>query len=153
MRFPERRNDHEVELAVVIGTPGTHISRERAFDHIAGYAIGLDMTVRGPEDRSLRKSIDGYAVLGPWLVTADEIADPDALDLVLTVNGETRQASNTRAMIFDVAHLIEYASSFYTLYPGDIIMTGTPEGVGSVDSGDIMKATIDGVGSMEVAVS
>jgi 2-keto-4-pentenoate hydratase/2-oxohepta-3-ene-1,7-dioic acid hydratase in catechol pathway len=136
IRFPERRNDHEGEIVMVIGKPGSDIPRERALDHVAGYCLGLDMTVRGREDRSFRKSIDGYAVLGPWFVTADEIADPDALPLSLMVNGETRQDSNTKMLIYDCRRLIEFASSFYTLYPGDLIYTGTPEGVGPVKPGD-----------------
>ncbi len=152
LRFNDRRNDHEVELAAIIGKTGSNIPYDQALDYVAGYAIGLDMTVRGPEDRSLRKSIDSYAVLGPWLVTADEIADPDNLDFDLTVNGEVRQRSNTAALIFDVRKLIRYASSFYTLQPGDVIMTGTPEGVGPVDPGDTMVATVDGIGSMTVVV-
>lgn len=152
LRFPERRNDHEVELAAVIGREGSDIAAERALDHVVGYAIGLDMTVRGPEDRSLRKSIDSYAVLGPWLVTADEIADPGTLDLELTLNGELRQRSNTRHLIFDVPKLIAYASAAYTLYPGDVIMTGTPEGVGPVVAGDVIEAEIEGIGRMTVEV-
>lgn len=152
LRFADRRNDHEVELAAVIGKTGSGIPYDQALDYVAGYAIGLDMTVRGPEDRSLRKSIDSYAVLGPWLVTADEIEDPDNLDFDLTVNGQMRQSSNTSALIFDVAKLIHYASNFYTLQPGDIIMTGTPEGVAPVEPGDTMIATVEGIGSMTVAV-
>lgn len=150
--FPDRRHDHEVELAVVIGKPGRHIPRERALEHIAGYAIGLDMTVRGPEDRSARKSLDTYSVLGPWLVTADEIADPNVLDLEILVNGEVRQKSNTSRLILDVQRCIEFFSSFYTLRPGDIIMTGTPEGVAPVDPGDVMTARIEGIGQMDVRV-
>jgi len=152
LRFPDRRNDHEVELVAVIGKAADRVSAADAMAHVAGYAIGLDMTVRGTEDRSLRKSIDSYAVIGPWLVTADEIADPMSLDLELTVNGELRQRSNTRHLIFDIPRLIEYASSFYTLYPGDLIMTGTPEGVGPVVAGDRIVARIEGIGSMTVAV-
>ncbi|MEO7938271.1 MAG: fumarylacetoacetate hydrolase family protein, partial [Burkholderiaceae bacterium] len=130
LRFADRRNDHEVELGVVIGSQCRQVKRADAMAHIAGYAVALDMTVRGTEFQSFRKSIDTYAVLGPWMVTADEIDDPDQLDLWLSVNGEMRQQSNTRHMVYDVARLIEYASSFYTLEPGDIIMTGTPQGVG-----------------------
>jgi 2-keto-4-pentenoate hydratase/2-oxohepta-3-ene-1,7-dioic acid hydratase in catechol pathway len=152
LRFPERRNDHEVELAVVIGRYGDRIPRARALEHVAGYAIGLDMTVRGTEDRSQRKSVDSYSVLGPWLVTRDEIADPGNLALSLAVNGELRQSSSTRHLIFDVARLVEYASSFYALHPGDVIMTGTPEGVGPVRPGDVMRCEIEGIGVMEVAV-
>jgi len=99
IRFPHRRNDHEMELGMVIGRPGSHIAEEDALEHVAGYTIALDFVVRGPEDRSFRKSPDTYAVLGPWLTTADEVAEPQALDLRLRVNGETRQESNTRHMI------------------------------------------------------
>jgi len=153
IRFPERSNDHEGELVMVIGKTGSDIPRARALDYVAGYCLGLDMTVRGREDRSFRKSIDGYAVLGPWMVTADEIADPDALPLSLTVNGETRQDSNTKMLIFDCRRLIEFASSFYTLYPGDLIYTGTPEVVGPVKPGDIIICRSSPVlGELKIAV-
>jgi 2-keto-4-pentenoate hydratase/2-oxohepta-3-ene-1,7-dioic acid hydratase in catechol pathway len=153
IRFPERRNDHEAEIVMVIGKTGSDIPRARALDYVAGYCLGLDMTVRGREDRSFRKSIDGYAVLGPWMVTADEIADPDSLPISLTVNGETRQNSNTNMLIYDCRRLIEFASSFYTLYPGDLIYTGTPEGVGPVKPGDIIVCRSSAVlGELKVAV-
>lgn len=149
----DRRNDHEVELAVVIGKAGRNIARQDALNHVAGYSIALDMTIRGPEERSLRKSPDSYTVLGPWLVTSDELRDPGALDLSITVNGEVRQSANTRDLILNVAELIEFASSFYTLHPGDVIITGTPEGVSPVQPGDTMIATIERIGSMSVQVS
>lgn len=152
LRFADRRNDHEVELAVVIGKTGSSISAAKALDHVAGYAIGLDMTVRGTEDRSVRKSIDSYSVLGPWLVTADEIADPNNLDLWITVNNEPRQKSNTGMLILNIQQCIEFFSSYYTLLPGDIIMSGTPEGVGPVKNGDVMIAEVEKVGRMEVRV-
>lgn len=152
IRFTERRNDHEVELAVIIGKPCERTTEERALDYVAGYAIGLDMTLRGPEDRSIRKSIDSYSVLGPWLVTADEIPDPDNLDFSITVSGQKRQKSNTRLMIYGVRKLISWATEYYRLYPGDIIMTGTPEGVGPVKAGDVMHCEFDRVGVMDVAV-
>jgi 2-keto-4-pentenoate hydratase/2-oxohepta-3-ene-1,7-dioic acid hydratase in catechol pathway len=110
------------------------------------------MTVRGNEDRSMRKSLDSYAVLGPWLVTKDEIDDPNALDLKLWVGDELRQDSNTSFLIYNVEKLIAWCSSFYTLHPGDIIMTGTPEGVGPVTAGDVMTVEIEKVGRMEVPV-
>jgi 2,4-didehydro-3-deoxy-L-rhamnonate hydrolase len=106
LRFPERRNDHEVELVVVIGRAGSDIAEARALDHVAGYTLGLDMTLRGPEDRSFRKSIDTYAVLGPWLVTADEIPDPDNVAFSLHVNGQVRQDANTSDMVYGVRKLI-----------------------------------------------
>jgi 2-keto-4-pentenoate hydratase/2-oxohepta-3-ene-1,7-dioic acid hydratase in catechol pathway len=152
LRFPDRRNDHEVELAVIIGKPGSAIPAAKALEHVAGYAIGLDMTVRGTEDRSVRKSIDSYSVLGPWLVTADEISDPNNLDLWITVNNEPRQRSNTKMLILNVQQCIEFFSSYYTLLPGDIIMSGTPEGVGPVKNGDLMIAEVEKVGRMEVRV-
>jgi 2-keto-4-pentenoate hydratase/2-oxohepta-3-ene-1,7-dioic acid hydratase in catechol pathway len=152
LRHLDRRNDHEIELAAVIGKPGRDIPRARAFEHISAYCIGLDMTVRGPEERSLRKSVDSFTVLGPWLVTADAIGDPSALDLRLAVNGELRQKANTRDLILGIAELIEFATSFYTLHPGDVLLTGTPEGVGPVQPGDRLVAEIQGIGRMEVPV-
>ncbi len=152
LRFTDKRNDHEMELAVVIGRKADRVPLDRALDYVAGYAIGLDMTVRGPEVPSFRKSIDTYGVLGPWLVTADEIADPNAIDISLSVNGEIRQKSNTRFLDYNVHKLISWASEYYTLYPGDIIMTGTPEGVGPVKPGDVMDCEAGGVGRMTVKV-
>ena len=148
----DRRMDHEVELAVVIGKSGFEIPRAQARDYIAGYSIGLDMTIRGTEDRSWRKSFDSFAVLGPWFVTADEIPDPNALDFWLKVNGEVRQSSNTSALIYDVDRLIEYASGAYALHPGDVIMTGTPEGVGPVVPGDVIDCYVERIGHMSVPV-
>ncbi|MGE3744401.1 MAG: fumarylacetoacetate hydrolase family protein [Sphingomonadaceae bacterium] len=148
----DRRTDHEVELAVIIGRTASKVGREKALDYVAGYAIGLDITVRGPEERSMRKSIDSYSVLGPWMVTADEIDDPGNLDFSLKVNGEVRQSANTRDLVIDVPGLIEMASSWYTLQPGDVIYTGTPAGVGPIAPGDLITATVQKIGTMEVAV-
>ena len=153
LRHLDRRNDHEIELALIIGKPGTRIQKNDAWDHIAAYTIGLDMTVRGPEERSLRKSIDTFSVLGPWLVTADEMGDASNLDFQLSVNGETRQLANTRDLVLGIPELIEYASSFYSLQPGDVIFTGTPEGVGPVMPGDVITAYFENIGRMEVAVT
>ncbi len=152
LRKVDRRNDHEVELAVVIGRTANNVSRAVGHDYVAGYAIGLDITIRGPEERSLRKSPDSYAVLGPWLVTPDEIPNPGELNLRISVNGEERQNSNTKYLILGVPELIEYASSFYTLHPGDVIITGTPEGVSPIQPGDVISASIDKIGTMEVKV-
>jgi 2-keto-4-pentenoate hydratase/2-oxohepta-3-ene-1,7-dioic acid hydratase in catechol pathway len=152
LRKLDRRNDHEVELAVVIGRTASNVAAKHALDYVAGYGIGLDITIRGPEERCLRKSVDSYSVFGPWLVTADEIEDPNSLDLSIEVNGKTRQSSNTRHMILDVGELIEFASAFYTLNPGDVIMTGTPEGVGPIVPGDKILASIERIGSMQVEV-
>jgi 2-keto-4-pentenoate hydratase/2-oxohepta-3-ene-1,7-dioic acid hydratase in catechol pathway len=153
LRFPERRNDHEVELAVIIGREANRVPRARALDYVCGYSIGLDMTIRGPEFPSFRKSVDTYSVLAPWLVTADEVPDPGKLDLWLTVNGESRQRSNTSNMVYDVPRLIEYATSFYTLHPGDLIFSGTPEGVGPVKPGDEIRAGIERVGEFAIRVA
>lgn len=152
LREPERRTDHEIELAVVIGRVADRVSARAALDYVAGYAIGLDITLRGPEERSLRKSIDTYSVLGPWLVTTDELSDVSGLAFQLSVNDEPRQAANTRDLVVDVPGLIEMASRFYTLHPGDVLFTGTPEGVGPVKPGDTIHAAIEGIGEMEVAV-
>jgi 2,4-didehydro-3-deoxy-L-rhamnonate hydrolase len=150
--WPERRTDHEIELAAVIGREGFRIPQAEALSYVAGYAIGFDMTIRGTEDRSYRKSLDTFTVLGPWVVTADEVGDAAALDFELKVNGKTRQKSNTSMLIYDIARLIAYASKAYTLYPGDLILTGTPEGVAPVVPGDTMHAWIDRIGSMEIEI-
>lgn len=152
IRHPDRRTDHEVELAVVIGKPANAVTANDALGFVAGYCIGLDITVRGPEERSLRKSIDSYTVLGPWMVTADEIPDPQNLNLSISVNGEPRQKASTREMILGVAELIEFASSFYTLWPGDVLLSGTPDGVGPIRAGDLLHAHVDRIGDMEVRV-
>ncbi len=148
----ENRNDHELELVAVVGRRGTSIRREDALKYIAGYCIGLDMSLRGPQFPCFRKSIDTYAVLGPWLVTADELGNPDAVDIQLWVNEEARQKSNTRHLVYDVPRLVEFASSFYTLEPGDLIYTGTPGGVGPVKAGDRIISEIQGIGRMVVEV-
>jgi 2-keto-4-pentenoate hydratase/2-oxohepta-3-ene-1,7-dioic acid hydratase in catechol pathway len=150
LRLPDRRNDHEMELAVVIGKKAAFVKEADALDYVAGYAIGLDMVVRGPEVPSFRKSLDTYGVLGPWLVTAEEIKDPNNLDFWLSVDGDMRQKANTKDLIFNVHKLISWASEFYTLYPGDIIMTGTPQGVSQVKPGETMDCEITGVGRMQV---
>jgi len=150
IRRPDRRTDHEVELVIVIGRTADRVSAAEAMAHVAGYAIGLDISIRGTEDRSFRKSADSYSVLGPWLVTADEIPRPGSLDLQLSVNGIVRQQSNTEHMILGVPQLVELASSIYTLHPGDLIFTGTPEGVSPIEAGDRISASIAQIGSMEV---
>jgi 2-keto-4-pentenoate hydratase/2-oxohepta-3-ene-1,7-dioic acid hydratase in catechol pathway len=153
LRLPDRRNDHEIELAVVIGKQCNHVKKKDALNYVAGYAIGLDMTIRGPELQCFRKSPDTYAVCGPWLVTKDEIADPNGLNLMLWVDGELRQSSNTRRLVYNVHRLIEYATSFYTLYPGDLIFTGTPEGVGPVKPGNVITAEIEKIGRFDIRVA
>lgn len=151
--YPDRRNDHELELAVIIGTQGRNIAVADARKHVVAYSLGLDMTTRGKELLSWRKSADTYAVLGPWLTTADEVGDPNKLDLVLKVNGEVRQSANTSDLVYNVDKLVSWASEKYTLYPGDIILTGTPEGVGPVVPGDVMHCYIQNVASGEMRVA
>jgi 2-keto-4-pentenoate hydratase/2-oxohepta-3-ene-1,7-dioic acid hydratase in catechol pathway len=150
--FSGRRTDFEIELAVVIGEKIRNVPAEAALDSVAGYCIGLDITARGTEDRSFRKSADSYTVLGPWLVTADEIENPGNLELRLAVNGELRQHTNTKNMIVGVPDLIARASRAFTLHPGDVLLTGTPEGVGALSKGATIRATIEGIGSMDVKV-
>lgn len=152
LRFPERINEHEIELVMIIGKQGTNIPRDKAKEYIAGYTLGLDMTTRGGEDRSFRKSIDGYSVLGPWLVTADEIPNPDDLTITLTNNGVLKQTAETKDLIYDIGRLVEFASSFYTLYPGDVYYTGTPQGVASVKPGDVLRGKCDQIGEFEITV-
>ena len=152
IRHPDRRTDHEIELVAIIGTKCDRATRENAMSHVAGYCIGLDITVRGPEERSLRKSIDTYSVMGPYMVTADSVKNPDNLSFELTVNGEPRQKANTNDLIIGIADLIVFASAYYTLMPGDLLMTGTPEGVAPIVPGDVIDARIDQLGSMKVKV-
>ena len=152
LRFLDRLNEHEVELVVIIGKQGSDIPRDKAKDYIAGYTLGLDMTVRGPEDRSFRKSIDGYAVLGPWMVTAEEVPDPDDMTVTLHLNDELKQTAETKDLIYDIGRLIEFASSFYTLHPGDVYYTGTPHGVSPVKPGDVIKVSSGPIGAFEIKV-
>jgi 2,4-didehydro-3-deoxy-L-rhamnonate hydrolase len=152
LHWLDRRNDHEVELSVVIGRKGKNIPAARALEYVAGYMVGLDIVVRGTEDRSYRKSADSYAVFGPWLTTADEIADPQDLTFWLEVNGRPQQRSSSGAMTVKIDELIEIASRVYTLYPGDIIMTGSPEGVSALKPGDRLRAGCEKIGEMTLDV-
>ena len=152
LRFLDRTNVHETELAVIIGKGGSDIAKEAALGHVAGYAIGLDITLRGKEFPSICKSIDTYGVLGPWLVTPDEMGDVSNLNFSLKVNGEPRQKDNTSRFVLDVPSLIAFASRYMTLYPGDIIMMGNPPGAAPLKPGDVMEAMIDRIGTMTVAV-
>jgi len=153
LRFPERRVDHEVELAAIIGATIDRVSVDRALDAVAGYCVGIDVTLRGPEDRGLRKSLDGHTVLGPWLVTPDELGLPDDLEIELTVGRDRRQWGRTSGMVHDVASLVAAASSWFTLEPGDVIMTGTPPGVGPLERGDTVRCAIERIGAMTVEVN
>jgi 2-keto-4-pentenoate hydratase/2-oxohepta-3-ene-1,7-dioic acid hydratase in catechol pathway len=121
-------------------------------DHVFGYCCLMDMTVRGGEERVMRKSYDTFTPIGPWLVTADEISNPHSMSLRLWVNGELRQEANTRDLILDIAGMVEMASSVMTLRPGDLIASGTPAGVGPLADGDSITIEVDGLGSMTLDV-
>jgi 2-keto-4-pentenoate hydratase/2-oxohepta-3-ene-1,7-dioic acid hydratase in catechol pathway len=150
--LPEASIHHECELAIVIGAGGRAIPRERVREHILGYACLIDVTVRGKQERVMRKSFDTFCPLGPWITTADEIDDPDRLDLSLSVNGEVRQQANTRDLIVGISEMVEMASSVMTLNSGDVIATGTPGGVGPLVVGDQVEISIERVGQMSLAV-
>lgn len=150
--YRDRRTDHELEFAFVIGKTAKNVKAEEALDYVFGYTGLMDITVRGKEERCLRKSFDTFTPVGPWIVSKDEIPNPDNVDMVLTVNGEVRQKANTRDLICKVAELVEIYSAVMTLEPGDIITTGTPEGVGPITEGDVVRLSIDGIGSFEVTV-
>ncbi|MFD6532153.1 fumarylacetoacetate hydrolase family protein [Streptomyces sp. NPDC060184] len=150
--YSDKRTDQEGELGVVIGRTARHVDAAGALDHVFGYTCVLDITVRSGEDRSTRKSFDTFTPIGPWIVTADEIPDPDCLDLRCDVSGDTRQRTNTADLIFGVRELIAYTSSVMTLHPGDVIATGTPAGVGPLSHGDTIVLDIERVGHLEVGV-
>lgn len=155
------RVDHEAELAVVIGKNCRRVTRESAMDYVAGYTLMNDVTARNMQAKDVSvknpwfrsKSLDTYGPLGPWIVTADEIADIQALDITCRVNGEIRQHSNTKNMLFGIAELIENISHLMTLEPGDVISTGTPEGISPVYPGDVMEVCIDEIGILRNPVA
>jgi 2-keto-4-pentenoate hydratase/2-oxohepta-3-ene-1,7-dioic acid hydratase in catechol pathway len=152
------KSDWEVELAAVIGKPASYVEEKDALSHVAGYVICNDVSERayqiergGQWDKG--KGCDTFAPIGPWLVTTDEIPDPQVLDMKLDVNGEPMQRGNTRTMIFGMATIVSYVSQFMSLHPGDIITTGTPPGVGMgkkpprfLKPGDVMTLSIQGLG-------
>lgn len=152
--------DYEVELVLVIGKEATRVKEKDALDYIAGYTIGNDTSARDLQKRTLQwlqgKTLDRSTPIGPWVIPADEIGDPSDLSIKSYVNGEERQASNTSKLIFNIPFLIEFISNIMTLEPGDIIMTGTPDGVGTamnppkyLQSGDVVTLEIEKIGSME----
>ena len=154
LRWPERVTFHEAEIAIVIGKQGTEIPASEALDYVAGYSIGLDMTQQGPEFPSFGKSFDTYGVMGPWLTTRDEIADPNNLSYRLSVNGEDKTIDTTANLVLGIEDLVEHAASVMTLHPGDVIFSGTPPmSVGPVVPGDVMHVEMDGLGEMTVHVS
>nr|WP_314607469.1 fumarylacetoacetate hydrolase family protein [uncultured Janthinobacterium sp.] len=160
-----KKSDWEVELGVVIGTTARYVSEADALSHVAGYCVVNDLSEReyqlergGQWDKG--KGCDTFGPIGPWLVTSDEVADPQNLGLWLEVNGKRVQDGNTRTMVFGVANLVSYISRFMTLYPGDIISTGTPPGVGMgqkpsavyLKPGDTMRLGISGLGEQSQTV-
>jgi 2-keto-4-pentenoate hydratase/2-oxohepta-3-ene-1,7-dioic acid hydratase in catechol pathway len=150
--LPSREIHHECELALIIGKGGRHIPVGAAMDHLFGYSCLIDVTVRGKEERVMRKSYDTFTPIGPELVTADEVGDPGNLDMKLWVNDDLRQHASTRDLIVDIPNMIALASSVSTLEPGDVIATGTPEGVGPIRDGDEVTIEIERVGRMTVPV-
>lgn len=158
--IPKRseKTDWEVELAVIIGTKAKYVSEDAALSHVAGYALANDVSERAFQTEragqwTKGKSCDNFGQLGPWLVTRDQVADPQNLDMWLTVNGHKYQNGSTRTMVYGVAFLISYLSQFMTLHPGDVISTGTPPGVGMgqkppvyLRRGDVVELGIAGLG-------
>jgi 2-keto-4-pentenoate hydratase/2-oxohepta-3-ene-1,7-dioic acid hydratase in catechol pathway len=158
--------DYEVELGIVIGSRARYLAKTKAMDAVAGYCLANDVSERAFQlERSggqwgKGKGSETFGPLGPWLVTKDEIRDPQRLDMWLTVNGETRQQGSTQTMIFGVAHLVWYCSQFFVLEPGDVIITGTPPGVGMgikpepkfLKPGDVVQLGIDGLGEQQQKV-
>jgi 2-keto-4-pentenoate hydratase/2-oxohepta-3-ene-1,7-dioic acid hydratase in catechol pathway len=151
------RMDHEVELAVVIGRRATNVPKRKAFDYVAGYTICNDVTARGIQTTDINnrhpwfrsKSYDTFTPMGPWIVTPDEITPPVHLGVQCRVNGRLRQKSNTRHLLFDIPTIIEFVSRYITLEPGDIISTGTPEGIGPIKNGDTIICHIDKIGELK----
>ena len=155
------KTDWEVELAIVIGKPGKYIPEAQAMSHIAGYCVANDVSERAYQtERSGQwtkgKSCDNFGPIGPWLVTADEVPDPQKLPMWLKVNGQTMQNGSTATMVYGAAFLVSYLSQFFTLHPGDIISTGTPPGVGMgmkppryLTAGDVVELGIEGLGSQK----
>lgn len=153
-----QKTDWEVELAFVIGKAAKYVSEADAMSHVAGYALANDVSERAFQSErqgqwTKGKSCDSFGPLGPWLVTPDEIADPQALDMWLTVNEETMQNGSSNTMVYGIRHLVSYLSQFMTLYPGDVISTGTPPGVGLgmkppryLKPGDVVELGIAGLG-------
>ena len=159
-----KRSDWEVELGVVIGKETKYVSEADALDSVAGYCIVNDVSEREFQQNltgqwTKGKSCDTFGPTGPYLVTRDEVADPQALDMTLSLNGERMQTGNTATMIFTVAQIISHLSQLFTLYPGDVISTGTPPGVGDgmkpqryLQVGDVMELSIDGLGTQRQEV-
>lgn len=148
---PEREIHYEGELAMVIGREMRNVPEEETLSYVFGYTALLDLTVRGRGDRSRRKSYDGFTPLGPWIVTADEIPDPQALRIELRRNGEMKQNESTSEMVYSCKQILAYATSVMTLYPGDVVTTGTPSGVGTIGPNDRIDLDVSGIGRLSVS--
>lgn len=153
MPFADRRTDQEAELAIVIGKSGRDIPARAVPEYIFGYTCLLDITMRGKEDRGLRKSFDTFTPMGPWLTTREDVPDPNDLRIECRVNGETRQSDTTGSMIMPIPQLVEWISQVMTLNPGDVIATGTPAGVGPLAPGDRVEVEIGCLGTLSVSVA
>ncbi len=155
-----KRLDHEIELVIVIGKKAKDIAPDNALDYIAGYTIGNDISARDMQERDIKianpwlrsKSFDTFSPIGPYIVPKDAIDDAQNLEMVLKVNGEVRQNSNTSEMVFKIPELMSYISRHMTLLPGDMIMTGTPQGISSLEVGDVVDATINSIGTLRNTV-
>jgi 2-keto-4-pentenoate hydratase/2-oxohepta-3-ene-1,7-dioic acid hydratase in catechol pathway len=157
-RASHRRFDHEGEIAMIVGSTAFDVPAARASEVVFGYACAVDVTMRiepagRQEDRSLRKSFASFTPLGPYLVTADEVGDPHELTSCLSVNGSVRQTGQAGSMIVDMWRAIELISSVVPLHPGDVVLTGTPSGVGQIVDGDVVEITVEGVGTMRLPVA
>ncbi|MDI7741513.1 fumarylacetoacetate hydrolase family protein [Lysinibacillus fusiformis] len=150
--FKDRRTDHEAELGYIVGKKAKNVKAEDAKNYIFGYFALLDISIRGNEERTWRKSFDTFTPVGPWIVTSDEIEDPNDLKMTLWVNDEVRQDGSTKHLIYDCYKCFEVACNNMTLNPGDIIATGTPEGVGPIEHGDSVRIEIEQIGGFEVSV-
>lgn len=148
----DREIHHEAELVAIVGKGGKDIAPGDALSRIAGYTIGLDITVRSKADRSRRKSYDTFSPLGPWLVTSDEAGDPADMDIELERNDVLKQKVSTRDMLVPVQDIVAYASRVMTLLPGDVVFTGAPPGVGPIEPGDTLRVRISRLGEMGLTV-
>jgi len=147
-----REFHHECEIGLIIGKTCRDVPPERAMEHVFGFACLMDITVRGKEERVMRKSYETFTPIGPWIVTRDEVPDHANIEMKLWVNDELRQFANSRDLIVDMPNMVSIAASAMTLYPGDIIATGTPAGVGPIVAGDTVTIEIDGIGRMALPV-
>ncbi len=150
--IPGREIHHECEIGLIIGKECRNVSPEEALDHVFGFACLMDMTVRGKEERVMRKSYDTFTPIGPYIVTADEVADVADIEMKLWVDDELRQHANSRDLIVDMPNMVSIASSAMTLYPGDIIATGTPAGVDQIKPGETVTIEVEGIGRMSLPV-